>query len=460
MYRIDFNKFNNSFFDKAGFKNRVEVEYMGLPYTLTTTEKIINLKNVIGEFIRIILQKKLKDISTIDEVIEQALSNISLEYNLKSNLRSILQELFIEDTEKKEMCIFNTKAYAYVPCNSSEKKIAKFLYDILVDEQIEEKTKSTFDGKSTNILYEIIFASLTELTDDEPRNKEYVNSVCYVKERFKEDFIYLLKNQKLLHENLNRFLSFYYFFYVSQLIIKTSQMFKGDGERVEEVYFAINNEKLSLSRICYEKGWSNLVIKSEKIASHMVTLNLINTSNDENKYDYISIKNMIENMNDSDKSYFYNDIEQLTDEYIKNIKDIELTELKKVQNKNNSEDIFGRIATLYDLVDYQFVKSKRSRSANAYSDSFKLFGIKNYCKSRGNLGNNLYLVEENLLFLTKLILKDNEKLKLKIMFEEFNMRGVFFDKDTKKHLISYYESINILDKKSDSGDAQYVKNSF
>ena len=36
-------------------------------------------------------------------------------------------------------------------------------------------------------------------------------------------------------------------------------------------------------------------------------------------------------------------------------------------------------------------------------------------------------------------------------------RGLFFDRDSKNKIIELYEKLNLIEKKSDSGDAQYVR---
>ena len=43
------------------------------------------------------------------------------------------------------------------------------------------------------------------------------------------------------------------------------------------------------------------------------------------------------------------------------------------------------------------------------------------------------------------------------LFEEFEKRGISFDRDSKAKIIQLYEKLNLLEKKSDSGDAQYVR---
>ena len=58
--------------------------------------------------------------------------------------------------------------------------------------------------------------------------------------------------------------------------------------------------------------------------------------------------------------------------------------------------------------------------------------------------------------LTAICVKE-EKITLKALFEEYNKRGVFLDKESKELVVKFLEKLNLIDKKSDSGDAQYVK---
>ena len=52
---------------------------------------------------------------------------------------------------------------------------------------------------------------------------------------------------------------------------------------------------------------------------------------------------------------------------------------------------------------------------------------------------------------------DNEKLKLNNLFKELELRGMYFDRDSKEKIVQLYEKLSLLEKKSDSGDAQYVR---
>ena len=48
-------------------------------------------------------------------------------------------------------------------------------------------------------------------------------------------------------------------------------------------------------------------------------------------------------------------------------------------------------------------------------------------------------------------------MALKEVFLQFERRGVYLDRYSKEAVVDLFDKVNILDKKSDSGDAQYVK---
>lgn len=65
--------------------------------------------------------------------------------------------------------------------------------------------------------------------------------------------------------------------------------------------------------------------------------------------------------------------------------------------------------------------------------------------------------DNQLILYTKICIKDEEKMRLNDVFKAFEQRGVFLDELSKEQVMKYYEKLNLIEKKSDSGDAQYVK---
>jgi len=61
-----------------------------------------------------------------------------------------------------------------------------------------------------------------------------------------------------------------------------------------------------------------------------------------------------------------------------------------------------------------------------------------------------------LLTLTALCVKD-KKIKLNQLYKEYEKRGLYFDRYSKEEIEIFLTKLNLIDKKSDSGDAKYVR---
>lgn len=48
-------------------------------------------------------------------------------------------------------------------------------------------------------------------------------------------------------------------------------------------------------------------------------------------------------------------------------------------------------------------------------------------------------------------------MRLNELFDEFRKRGIYLDNQSQESIVEFYEKLNLIEKKSDSGDAQYVK---
>jgi DNA phosphorothioation-dependent restriction protein DptG len=56
-----------------------------------------------------------------------------------------------------------------------------------------------------------------------------------------------------------------------------------------------------------------------------------------------------------------------------------------------------------------------------------------------------------------LAIGEQGKLRLHELIIEFQMRGVFFDRESQTALVEFYERLGNVERLSDSGDAVYVK---
>lgn len=169
--------------------------------------------------------------------------------------------------------------------------------------------------------------------------------------------------------------------------------------------------------------------------------------------DYIRIAQIIQS--DADDFEIANQIDKITNCYREAITDC--SAMNDLQKKVTSEGATAdAIRYLFESVKTQFKNTGREKVYKSYANKFERYCHK-FLKSRGRSGLMLNLTEETLIFITKLCIKNQKQMRLKDVFSAFEKRGIFLDSFSKEQVASYYEKLNLIEKKSDSGDAKYVK---
>lgn len=97
-----------------------------------------------------------------------------------------------------------------------------------------------------------------------------------------------------------------------------------------------------------------------------------------------------------------------------------------------------------------------STAIKKFGKNIENLGKGYFLKSRGSLGYVFNLSHDLLMALITVSVKD-DRLPLKSLYSELEKRGIALDFSSKRELVNILETHNLLDKKSDSGDAQYVK---
>ena len=171
------------------------------------------------------------------------------------------------------------------------------------------------------------------------------------------------------------------------------------------------------------------------------------------KFDYIALRDYVKETGEEQE--VAEQIQCVCDLYRNAITDC--IELKDLQKNEQLGPVFSEVDYLYRSVQTQFKYTERVRASNAYVKQFDDFCHKHYLKFRGASGSMLNITEEFLIFLTKLAIHDEEKISLNEVFHQFELRGVFLDQPSKDEVVQFYTKLNLIEKKSDSGDAQYVR---
>ncbi|ERI94642.1 dnd system-associated protein 1 [Clostridiales bacterium oral taxon 876 str. F0540] len=454
QYKLKFDDIKASFNFKedGGLIHRQGIKIKILPYTANDKEVVIDFRGVVGEFSRMICNKELKEEVDLIRLIEDVTDEIG-EFegtSSKETFKDIIRSMFIDNDRLVD---FNIKTINYISSAKGDDKISKFLFSIFFDDELKQLVQEHYDRDVENILYKLVLNALPKLDENVTNKENYKCYIPFIKDLFKRDFKFLIKNEELFKNSLKRLLEFYYMFYVSQLALKLSEFEKADLTKPDAIYYTLGWESTSKNRTAFKFGWDNVKNYVNSLFSHSITLELLNHSGNEEQLGY---KELYDLFCSGDESEIENELDILFDMYTKQIKDKSWNDFK-YKDRNSGNKGFDKVYKLFEAIEFQFVQTSRTGAKNKYNKRFTDFVEANFAKRRGALGYNLNLTEEDIILFTKICINDNGKLKLSLLFDEFEKRGIFFDRDSKVKIVQLYEKLNLLEKKSDSGDAQYVR---
>jgi len=462
-YRIiDYDQLSKTFKFPKDNEKKDDEKKLRLQHTSGTEHKIFpyvggnneinSFTGVIGEFSRTVTGKKY---TTLEK--EQLMNEISrkvVTHNNQDMLFSVINELFFNDYN--ELVIAHPAFFNYVRSTKQESTLGSFLANILVTDKLKEGIKERYNKEPENVILKLVYKSLPSL-EEEDKKARYQLCIDRIQDQFEHDLYFLLENEKLFLSHFENLLLYYYFYYITQLILRLDQFF--DEEKVAyPVYYNLDWEKKrTRTRKSYNEGWKVIEHRISRFFPHVNCLEMINCIQGKNKFmSYQGFRKFIEGLNEEKRDQLRLDMQYLAKEYKERTADIDWDEYKPSSNKYD-EPIFNHVRSLFNQISYQFKKSGRKKIANQFYEGFEAFAKRYFLKQSGPLGYTLNLKQDFFIFLTKMCINKREKIALKDLFKEFEERGIHFDRDSKKSIIELYEKLNILEKKSDSGDAQYVK---
>jgi DNA phosphorothioation-dependent restriction protein DptG len=490
MMKIELNKEGVNGLEKRYLKNKTFSHVTGnqiklLPFKTnpsgdTFSEDFKSFQGVVGELFRILNSKTQVEfgknsgsfkLELKENILKAAVDRVATEYT--EEFKNMLTKLFFY--EDHGLIKFNIKTLSYmnfINSNNAVKEISKFLFDIYLCEFVNDKF-SNEDSSNENLLNQLIIQCLPELNEVDTKTKKsgYFNLFPQIKEQFEEDFTFLSSNNSILLKHVEDFFKYYYFHYLNQLLLQLKDFGTGTS-KIKPIHYTLDWETLSETRLSnHSIGWKQLNKYSESMFAHVNTLELLNYIIVDGKpiEDYKNIVNLVRSFEDKEKKKFHECLNELIDFYTNNITVFEAGKnwddckrlLELALNKRNFEDqIFVSIYTLWFKIKYQFENSSRSKPYSDYSKWYSQFGKVNYTKNRGRLGNTTVLSQELLLFFTRICIGSEDKIRLKTLWDKFKDRGIVFDETTKLEITKLFEKINLIEKKSDSGDAQYVKSTI
>ena len=402
-------------------------------------------ESILGEFSRIYLNKSFNKDFKFDTISKNILNEVIISKDESDDyLKLIIDEYLLKDDG--DINIIHPYLFLYIPKtegrrSNNETEIARFMRDVFFKDTDVFNDFLDTNG-ANNVILKIILNNLPELIDKDVPSK-YISCLPFIGDVFREDMEFIKENYDFLVKNLGDIFSFYYFYYCSQLVLKLNQPFENvTNDSPLETYYLLDWEKASKSRNTIKNGY-NLIKGANVYLFH--NLNLIEEINTLSGTQGLFINQISDLINNGEI-----DKEQVVfclKEWIKYY--------EETHNLNNYYDS-DEFLELASLLKKDLKEGVRFQQSVSFERNLNTIAKKFFVKSRGQYGLVLNIDKKFLYLITAMCIK-KDKIKLNDLFKEYERRGLFFDRYSKEKIVELLNTWNLIDKKSDSGDAQYVK---
>lgn len=465
-YKFDEGKFIESFnakpcetksADSIRLTHRADNQFKLFPYKASGKAQapiVVDLEDIVSGFFREALNKKTDPID-YEDLCAAMLEEVEIEDEDIEYFRDLIQSLFFVGNN---FVANNLGLYPYqtLTNNKSADNLAKFLFSVFginrSDCETIEKAKNKY---RFNVLEDMVIKTIEEKKVFEAeKTVPYYCVKTDIQERFREDFYFMLESGMTALEDLANLFAVYYFFYVSQTCIILDHFCSGKRSDEVKFFYALDWEKVSRNRMCCTDGWEKLQGSISHMFSHAITLEILNQTLDEHMYDYIAFGEKAAGSTDVD-IMIANEVEKAEQTYCSYVGDYK--NFEKIPLQQGSTKTEEAIRHLYKCVEEQFLGTDRKRANQFYNEKFSEFCKNRWVKNRKKSGLVLNLTERDIIYLTKICLRNQDKIRLNDLYKEYEYRGIYLDNTSKEYLQEFFTKLNLIDKKSDSGDAQYVK---
>ena len=453
-YKLDFDKINK-LTDKSGkytYRRRQNINVLPLPTREPERAKFEKgFTSIVGGVIREINGKGIQD-GVDDSVINHVMEFGNFNDTEGKELFAYYLSNQLKNINSGKTTMFNQLEKVPFVNNSSEQKGEKefvsFFFDTFIGDEVERVREIFREIDDSNLISEIL--DLLSMESDKPAKirGDYRLLFPGLREQFLKDLEALSKNHSFFLDNISAFFVHYTFVAMSHIILQTNRFTSFQDEDLIPVYYILQWEKAARWRNSYNQGYRLLKNEMEEFYAHEHVLNIIgsNTYTKQRNIYYHDYKKILNEAGFEAEKEFIQSIYEWLEEIYKEKTGI------LVKSYTFEKTIDDAFKDLTQAVNRGISKEINSR----YQKAFESIVSKFFRKHGGSLGTLLSLNQEQLLLLVALSVGGN-RIELKQLWKELELRGVWLDLYSKEEVVKVLDKLNYMEKKSDSGDAQYVK---
>jgi DNA phosphorothioation-dependent restriction protein DptG len=276
----------------------------------------------------------------------------------------------------------------------------------------------------------------------------------------------LSRNTGALLTHIDAVIRIYLFHYITEVVRHLTASVRGLPDKIQEeelrgLYYILEGEHSSASRMSVTNGWSSVKDVFSDVFTHVNCLEVLNHVRREGRipldYSDIARDRSIEML--SAVKQVINDFASTASSW----KDGPFSygdELKSgILQLDSSAAV---VAELWKLINIQISNSSRDAVGKRVRSWFEKFAYGSLLQQRGRFGYLAVLPIRYLHLLVFLAVEEStqERIRLKELWSAFHRRGFRFDEISKSCIVENLESIGVLETRSDSGDARYVRSPF
>lgn len=434
--------------------------YKLFPFTTSQSDSIKGAlnewENEFGTFARRIAQQELatKSFNT-EHVMESLLDQTETNPGNEDEVHAFYTDLIVKSNGG--LNVTHPSMYKYIQGNSATKrKLGTYLADLTyqaLDANELDEVRAIFETTEHETLLDKMIVRLLPKLKDRKFEKEYALQSAQPMKLLSEDLTYLSKHPQYFLKEANSLMKYYLHFVVSQTTIKINGFEMSKWDHPTNLFYTLSPETTVTSRRkTINSGMSLLASASENLFAHELTLAQLscNTCN--------------ETLNDSKSRIMtydelFNQFNELTSEAQNQfLEDVDAQSMRILQYSGLNQDL-KKSETFNEAVKQLFSTMKMTTPEAAqkrYGDQVKNIANSQFTKRRGRLGYVLSLNQEMLILLSAVSCKE-DRITFVELLDRLRQRGVNFDNESATAFLLMLEKINVIDKKSDSGEAQYVK---
>ena len=448
-----------------------------LPFTLNPLSGSVydgtcGLTGVAGEFYRIKTQATVKPIYSPQDTEETLRDELKNKFKMSEDDVEKIIKIFNDVMfENGTLNVIDPSFFSFVPMKyfgkayDKDKRVNKYrngqakMVDYYVS--IAEDMEVQFEAKEKNLFCEIVDECLQKDSFDINAERDRYFILPFVRKQFAKDMKWLLRQNSDVIVN---YLPLMLYFYASYSLMQTLMFMNKANwqlpvDKPIPVTYMLSSERVSEGQAAVKRGWAAADHLPEnflnKLSAYAQALDILNSMFEDEE----GLMTFHEILSRFDEMDFDDEAKSVCEKVLNIYQDYkyELLNGRDTEPHPVAEKIEIRVDSYKDFVNlllercltYQSKDYPRMKVA-----IYSLVSIKLFEKRRDY--SVLVLDEEMLLFLVAMTAKD-ERIRIEDLYRRFRDYGMEFSFQTRNAISDYLLKLNLLERKSDSGEAQYVR---